>query len=691
MSGNHRGHGAAPMEPHGHMDHSGSEAPAHRDHSDHMMENFRKRLLVSLALTAPVLALSPMFLRLFGIAGALSFPGDRFVLFAFASAIYLYGGGPFLRGMRDEVGRALPGMMTLVGLAITVAYVYSSAVVFGFPGMDFFWELATLVDIMLLGHWLEMRSVRSASSALRKLAELLPKEAHRLLPDGATEEVPLDRLQPGDRVLVRPGEKVPADGMVTEGESTVDESMITGESRPVYKHSGEKAVAGVVNGEGSLVVTVERVGADSFLAQVAELVRKAQESKSRTQALADRAALVLTFAALTAGAATLIVWAGMLGRPFAFAIERTVTVMVIACPHALGLAIPLVVAVSAGIAAQNGFIIRDRKVFERARQVGAVVFDKTGTLTQGKFGVTEVVPLAEGWDRDRILRFAAAVESRSEHPIARGIAGADGEYPAVEDFRAIPGKGARASVEGKKVLVVSPGYMEENHIPFPRERTGFLDEEGWTVVFVVVDGAAVGAVALDDLIRPESREAVARLKAMGVACLMLTGDNRHTAGRVAREVGIDEYFAEVLPGEKADKIRDVQARGIAAAMAGDGVNDAPALARADVGIAVGAGTDVAMETAGIILVRDDPRDVATVIELSRITWRKMIQNLAWATGYNVIAIPLAAGVLAGEGIVLSPAAGAVLMSVSTVIVALNARWLRLGNGEPRNRERKEKR
>jgi Cu2+-exporting ATPase len=643
-----------------------------------MEEEFRRKFWVSLVLTIPVLALSPEFFGLFGVAPVLAFPGDRYVRFLFASAIYFYGGVPFLRGMYDEWRNRLPGMMTLIGVAITVAYVYSTAVVFGLPGMGFYWELATLIDIMLLGHWLEMRSVRSASSALEELAKLLPKEAHRLRSDGGTEETPIAELDKGDRVLVKPGEKIPVDGKVVEGETTVNESMITGETKPVPRQAGDEVVAGSVNGEGSVTVTVEKTGEDSFLAQVAKLVKQAQESKSRSQDLANRAAVVLTVVALAGGAITLIAWLGFLGRDIAFSIERAVTVMVIACPHALGLAIPLVVAVSAGIAARNGFIIRERMAFERARNIGAVIFDKTGTLTLGKFGVSDVVPLEKEWDAEKILRFAASVESRSEHPIARGIVAAVPEYPPAEEFNAIPGKGARARVEGRTVMVVSPGYLEANAIAVPREKVNALAAQGKTVVLLLVENTPVGAVALDDIIRPESKDAVAQLKAMGITPIMLTGDNRFTAGRVAREVGIEHYFAEVLPGHKADKVKEVQQRGIVTAMVGDGVNDAPALAQADVGIAIGAGTDVAMETAGVVLVRDNPRDVATIIELSRATWRKMLQNLGWATGYNVIALPLAAGVLAGAGILLTPATGAILMSVSTIIVAINARLLHLG-------------
>ena len=656
-------------------DHHHPAAPAaHSGHQGHAAGDFRRRFWVSLALTVPVLALAPMTSRM-GLR--LGFPGSSWVAFLLASAVFFYGGWPFLRGMVGEVKARRPGMMTLIALAITVAYVYSSAVVFGLPGQDFFWELATLVDIMLLGHWIEMRSVLGASRALEELVRLMPAEAHRMRPDGSVEEVPVHDLRPGDRVLVKPGEKIPTDGVVAEGRTTVNESMLTGESKPVEKAEGSPVIGGAVNGEAAFTFEVKKTGAETYLAQVIGLVRQAQESRSRSQDLANRAAQWLTWIALGAGGATLVAWL-LAGEPFGFALERMVTVMVITCPHALGLAVPLVVAVSTALSASRGLLIRDRSAFERARELQAVVFDKTGTLTEGRFGVTDVVPLG-ALGEDELLRLAAALESRSEHPIAAGIARAAAEkglsVPKPEDFRAIPGKGAEARIEGRDVKAVSPGYLREHSLAADSPRVAELAAEGKTVVYLLDGGRVEGALALADVIRPESREAIQRLKAMGLQVMMLTGDSQAVARWVARDLGLDDVFAEVLPHQKSEKIREVQARGLTVAMVGDGVNDAPALVEANVGIAIGAGTDVAVESADIVLVRSDPRDVAAIVLLARATYRKMAQNLWWATGYNVLAIPLAAGVLYKAGILLSPALGAVLMSLSTVIVAINAQFL----------------
>jgi Cu2+-exporting ATPase len=656
----------------------------HRHHAEshhaQMVDDFRRRFWVSLALTVPVLATSEMIQHLLGLRGVFAFPGERFVEFAMASAVYFYGGWPFLTGLVDELRKRLPGMMTLVALAITVAYAYSALVVFGLPGSVFFWETATLIDIMLLGHWVEMRSVLGASRALEQLVRLLPAEAHRLRADGSIEDVPLDVLQPGDRVLVKPGEKIPTDGLVVAGGTSVNQAMLTGESQPVEKGEGDQVIGGAVNGEGAITIEVRRTGADTYLSQVIELVRKAQQTRSRTQDLADRAALWLTLVAIGGGTLTLVAWLGA-GREFSFALERMVTVMVITCPHALGLAVPLVVAVSTALSARSGLLIRDRSAFERARELDAVVFDKTGTLTTGRFGVTDIVPL-DGRTEDDVLRLAAALESRSEHPIAAGIVRAAterGVQPLAPDaFAAIPGKGARGTVDDTEVKVVSPGFLKERGLTVADPRVTRLAEQGKTVVYVLADGKAIGAVALADIIRPESREALDRLKAMGIKAIMLTGDSGAVARRVAGELGLDEYFAEVLPDQKAEKIEEVKRRGLTVGMVGDGVNDAPALVAADVGIAIGAGTDVAIESADIVLVRSDPRDVPAIVELARVTYRKMVQNLWWATGYNAVAIPLAAGVLARAGILLSPAVGAVLMSVSTVVVAVNAQLLGRG-------------
>ncbi len=656
-------------------EHQEHQNGGHREHHAHMAEDFKKRFWICLVLTIPVLVMSPMIQSLIGIE-MLRFRGDLYVLFGISSIIFFYGGWPFLKGLYDEIKQFQPGMMTLIAIAVCVAYIYSSAVVFGLPGKVFFWELASLIDIMLLGHWIEMRSVMGASRALEELAKLMPSDAHKVLEDGSTKDISVEELQPGDKVLVKPGEKIPVDGEVTDGKSSVNEAMLTGESKPVDKKAGSLVIGGAVNGEGSLTLSVEKTGKDSYLSQMIDLVEQAQQSKSRTQNLADRAAMWLTIIALTAGALTLAAWLGVLGREFAFSIERTVTVMVITCPHALGLAIPLVVAVSTALSAKNGLLIRNRGAFERARNIEAIIFDKTGTLTRGEFGVTDTLSFSDDIDEDKLLQYAAAVETHSEHPIAQGIAKAVEKPSRVEGFESIPGKGALGTVEGKNVKVVSPGYLRENNVDMDDSRVNELYEQGKTVVFVLVDESLRGAIALADIIRDDSKEAIAQLKNMGIRCMMLTGDNRQVAEWVAEEVGLDEYFAEVLPDEKADKVKDIQSRGLIVAMTGDGVNDAPALAQADVGIAIGAGTDVAVETADIILVRSNPMDVVAILALSRATYRKMLQNLGWATGYNILAIPLAAGVLYPWGILLSPAVGAVLMSLSTVIVAINARLLK---------------
>jgi len=663
---------------HDHMHHGAVPAPhGGHDHGD-MVADFRRRFWISLALTLPVLATSEMIQDFLGVGRVLAFPGDRHVGFAFASAVYFYGGWPFLTGLITEWRKRLPGMMTLVGLSITVAYAYSAAVVLGLPGNVFFWETATLIDIMLLGHWIEMRSVLGASRALEELVRLLPAEAHRLRPEGSTEDVPVTELRQDDLVLVKPGERIPADGAITEGRTTVNQALLTGESQPVEKGPDDAVLGGAVNGEAAITLRITRTGAETYLAQVIELVRRAQETRSRTQDLANRAALWLTVIAIAAGATTLVAWL-IGGRTLDFALERMVTVMVITCPHALGLAVPLVVAVSTAISARNGLLIRDRAAFERARALDAVVFDKTGTLTEGRFGVTDVISL-DGRSEADILRLAAALESRSEHPIAAGIVRAATErgisYPAASEVSAIPGKGARGIVEGVEVNVVSPGFLKERSQAVSDARVGRVAEQGKTVVYVVLDSKVVGAIALADIIRPESREALQQLKQMGIRAMMLTGDSQPVARWVAQELGLDDYFAEVLPDQKAAKIREVKARGLTVAMVGDGVNDAPALVEADVGIAIGAGTDVAIESADIVLVRSDPRDVPAIVGLARATYRKIVQNLWWATGYNAVAVPLAAGVLyRATGILLSPALGAVFMSVSTVIVAVNAQLL----------------
>jgi len=667
--GKHDGHGE-------HRGHSG-----HHDHQQHhrmMMADFRQRFFVSTALSIPVLVLSPLIQGFLGYT--LDFAGRSYAVFGLATLILVYGGKPFYAGLIRELKDRSPGMMTLIALAISVAYVYSSAVVFGLRGQVFFWELATLIDIMLLGHWIEMRSVMSASGALEELAKLMPDTAH-LKEDHQTSEVKISELNTNDVVLVKPGEKIPADGIIVEGSSAVDESMLTGESEPVKKTTDQQVIGGSVNGQGLLEVRVTGTGEDSYVSQMIRMVREAQEAKSKTQTLADRAALVLTIIALTTGTATLIAWI-LIGQSLAFSVERMATVMVITCPHALGLAIPLVVAVSTALSARNGLLIRNRTAFENARKLTTVVFDKTGTLTRGKFGVSEIKVLSESLSEEDLVRLAGSVEQNSEHPIARGIVEKAGEMEIelqeASDFEAMKGRGVRAKVDGKMVLVVGPGYLKEHEITVAEKD---LPDEPGTTVFVLTGDQVGGLIHLSDTIRPQSQEAVDRLKKDGIKCWMLTGDNEATAKHVAGQLGLDGYFAEVLPDEKQDKIKELQGRGEFVAMTGDGVNDAPALAQADIGIAIGSGTDVAAATADIVLVNDDPADVTALILFGRATYKKMVQNLIWATGYNAVAIPLAAGVLFSYGITISPAMGAVLMSMSTVIVAINARLLRVGKGE----------
>jgi P-type Cu2+ transporter len=665
-------------EKHEEMKHEGHEPPKGKDHSNHhthMLNDFRKRFIVSFILTIPVLLLSPTIQSFFGFE--LHVPGADFITFLLSSIVYFYGGYPFLKGIKDELAEKSPGMMTLIAIAISVAYFYSSAVVFGLQGGVFFWELVTLIDVMLLGHWLEMRSVMGASRALEELVKIMPSVAH-LKQNGEVVDVGVDQLKIGEKVLVKPGEKVPVDGTVVEGTSSVNESMLTGESKPVIKKSGDEVIGGSINGEAAFVVKIEKTGKDTYLSQVIELVRTAQESKSKTQDLANRAAMYLTIIALTVGTLTFILWI-LFGQQLVFALERAVTVMVITCPHALGLAIPLVVAVSTSIAAKSGLLIRDRQAFESARNLQAIIFDKTGTLTEGRFGVTDIVSFS-GMENEKILSLAASLEASSEHPIATGVlesAREKGlEIRPIEEFSSIPGKGVEGKVEGNKFLVVSPGYLEEKGIDLKNKKVEEIEGQGKTVVFLLKEDKVIGALALADIVRKESREAISKLKGMEIKCLMLTGDNHYVAAWVARELELNDYFAEVLPHEKAAKVKEVQEKYITG-MVGDGVNDAPALAQADVGIAIGAGTDVAIETADIVLVKNDPRDVLNIVRLSRSTYSKMRQNLLWATWYNVFAIPLAAGALYGYGVLLSPAMGAVFMSLSTVIVAINAKTLKM--------------
>lgn len=649
------------------------------DHTGHE-QIFRRRFWVSLVLTIPVLAFSPMLQEWLGFTIP-PFPGSRWIGPAFALAIFFYGGIPFIQMAIPELRNRRPGMMTLISLAISVAFVYSLFALTVAPGTDFFWEMATLIDIMLLGHWIEMRSVRQASGALNELARLMPDTAERLLPDGSTEVVPSSTLREEDLVLVRPGASIPADGVVVEGKSSVNQAMLTGESMPVPREPGDGVIAGTINGGGSLRVRVTATGEATALAGIMRLVAQAQQSKSRTQLLADRAAGWLFYIALAVAAVTAVVWTLAVGFDLDV-LERVVTVLVIACPHALGLAVPLVVAISTSMGATNGILVRDRLALEAAREIDVVIFDKTGTLTRGEFGVVGGATV-DGWDEPRALALAAAVEGDSEHLIASAVrdrAEEQGlELPAVSDFEAIKGRGVRATCDGRTVYVGGPRLLEMLEAALPENLARFTEkagQKGQSVIYLVVDGQPVAGFALADVVRPESHEAVGRLREMDLEVAMLTGDSRAVAHAVADELGIRTVFAEVLPEHKDGKVAEFQRQGKRVAMVGDGVNDAPALTRADVGIAIGSGTDIAIESAGIILVRNDPRDVVRVFALSRATYRKMVQNLAWATGYNAVALPLAAGALAPVGFVLSPAVGAFLMSLSTIIVAINAQLLR---------------
>ncbi|MGZ7043544.1 MAG: heavy metal translocating P-type ATPase [Methanobacterium sp.] len=646
------------------------------DHSD-MLEEYKRRFWFSLILTVPILILSPLFQEITGIGAFIAFQGDKYILFILSSIVYFYGGYPFLKGIYIEIKTRSPGMMTLIAVAITSAYIYSSSVVFGFPGDIFFLELVTLIDIMLLGHWIEMRSIMGASSALEELAKLMPSRAHKVMLDGNTNDVPVEKLEIGDQLIVKPGEKVPIDGEIIEGRTTIDESTLTGESEPVFKQEGDEVIGGSINGDGSIKVEINRLKKDSFLSQVINLVEEAQASKSRTQNLSDRFALGLTIIALSGSLITFFVWASIVGFGLNFAIQRSVTVMVTACPHALGLAVPLVIAVSTSLSAKNGLLIRNRNAFENARNIEAIIFDKTGTLTQGKFGINDIISLRDNFSKDTILKYAASLEKYSEHPIGKGIVSSAKDTLEVKDFMSIPGKGVQGKINGKNIEVVSPGYLKEKEISISNKELEKQSNQAKTIVFVIVDGETVGAIVLADIIRPESKEAILELKKMGIKCMMITGDRKEVAEWVANEIGLDEYFAEILPQEKSEKVKQIQSQGLVVAMTGDGINDAPALAQADVGIAVGAGTDVAIGAADIILVRSDPLDALYIVSLSRSTYKKMIQNLIWGTGYNIFAIPAAAGILFAYGIILTPAMGAILMSASTVIVALNSRFLRL--------------
>ena len=690
----HEGHGkpgvastASTHGSHGHEEEGAVKSPgqhdgghkAHADHTGHE-EMFRRRFWVCLALSIPVLLYSPFLQEMLGFTMP-AFPGSSAIGPLFSVIVFLYGGVPFLQLAVPELRNRQPGMMTLISLAIIVALFYSLATLW-LPGqMPFFWELVTLIVIMLLGHWLEMRSIRQASGALNELAKLLPDTAERLGPDGAPETVPAASLRVGDMVLVRPGSSVPADGRVEEGESHVSEAMVTGESQPVGKGPGDRVIAGTLNTDGSLRVMITATGDETALAGIMRLVQQAQESKSPTQLLADRAAGWLFYVALAVAGLTAVAWTIAVGFSVDI-VARVATVLVIACPHALGLAIPLVVAITTSLGARHGILIRDRLAMEGARTLDAVIFDKTGTLTRGQFGVVGM-EVAPGWEEDKALALAAAIEGDSEHTIARGIREAAQERgveaEVVTEFEALKGRGVRATWSGEPVYVGGPRLLEMLGLSLPAALLQFEEQasgRGQSVVTLVVDNQPVATLALADVIRPESKLAVQRLREMGLEVAMLTGDSQAVAASVAAELGIDTFFAEVLPEHKDRTVAEMQASGKRVAMVGDGVNDAPALTRADLGVAIGSGTDVAVESADVILVQSNPLDMVKIVQLSRASYRKMVENLVWATGYNLVALPLAAGVLAPWGIVLSPAVGAFLMSASTIVVAINAQFMR---------------
>ena len=662
---NHHNH----EESHESHNHSG------HDHHAHMVTDFRNKFFIILIFTIPIVLLSPMIQNFIGVDW--QFTGDSYIVAALATFVYFYGGWPFIKGAYDELKNKEPGMMTLIAMAISVAYFYSMAVVFGFNGEEIFWELATLVLIMLLGHWIEMRAINNASKALESLASLMPDTANRITENGETEEVQIDDIKAGDLLLVKPGEKMPLDGKIVKGKSQVDESMLTGESVPVGKSVDDEVIGGSINREGSLTIEVEKLMNESYLTQVIDMVRESQRTKSKTQDVTNKAAKWLFYIALAAGIITFIVWISI-GATIDTAIMRLVTVLVIACPHALGLAAPLVISVSTSLAAKHGLLIRKRPQFEKARKINAVIFDKTGTLTEGKFGVTDIQTF-NNIDENILLSYAATIENDSEHPIARGILNEaklkELELLEMSNFNSITGVGIEGTIDDKQVKVVSPGYVRKQKIDFDDKNFNKWSEQGKTVVFLLVNEELAGAIALADKIKESSKQAIEQLHKRNIKAIMLTGDNQKVANYVAEQIGIDEVYAEVMPNEKADKVTEIQERGLVVAMTGDGINDAPALTKADVGIAVGAGTDIAMDSADIVLVDSNPKDILAIFSLSKKTYNKLVQNLIWATGYNVIALPLAAGVLAPWGIILSPAVGAILMSLSTIIVAINAQLL----------------
>jgi P-type Cu2+ transporter len=667
---------------HGQVNHSHNEHGEHGGHAGHwghhahMVSDFKNRFWVSLVIAIPITILSHMTQMIFGYET--NFPGDSLILFLLSTFIFFYGGKPFLQGAWDELKSRTPAMMTLISLAIITAYVYSSLTTFFIEGSDFYMELATLIVIMLLGHWIEMKSVMGASKALEELIKLMPKEAHKIDENGNVVDISVEDLHPGDKILVKSGEKIPIDGSIFEGESTVDESMLTGESVPIEKGPGMEAIGGSLNGSGVLKITVNKTGNDTYLSQVIKLVGDAEKTKSKAQGYADIAAKWLFYVAVVAGIITLAYW--VTTGDFEFALERMVTVLIIACPHALGLAGPLVTSRSTAIAAKKGLLIRNRIAFEGAYKVDRVVFDKTGTLTEGNFGVTDIYPV-EGISEENLLTLAYSVETQSDHPIAKGIVkegkNQNLELYEVKDYQNLTGKGLTAMVKGSQVSVISPGAMKVNNIPFDENTYEKLAAQGKTVVFVVKDDELQGMIALADIIRKSSFAVIKALREQGIETVMMTGDNSRVANYVGEKLGLSKVIAEVLPHEKSNNVKELRKDGKKVAMIGDGINDAPALAEADMGIAIGAGTDVAIETADVVLVNSNPNDILNILKLSKATSRKMKQNLVWAAGYNIFAIPLAAGVLINWGIVITPAIGAVIMSLSTIICALNAQFLKI--------------
>ncbi|MFB4213158.1 copper-translocating P-type ATPase [Shouchella sp. JSM 1781072] len=660
-------------------DHHNNNHHDHHGHNGHegMIADFKKRFFVTVILAIPIIILSDMIQMFFNYTVA--FPGATAIEVILATIVFFYGGWPFIIGMVSELKQKSPGMMTLIGFAISVAYLYSMATVFWVNEMDFFWELATLIAIMLLGHWIEMKSIMKASDSLESLVDLMPQEANLVTAEGNVQTISVKEVEVGSYLLIKPGEKIPLDGIVEKGSSSVNESMLTGESVPVEKNSGDEVIGGAINSSGSLTIRVNKLSEDGYLSQVVELVKEAQQSKSKTQMLSDRAAKLLFYVAVVAGLLTFIIWMA-LGYSIGTAMTRMVTVLVISCPHALGLAIPLVVARSTALSAQKGLFIKDRLAFEEARNLDTVVFDKTGTLTEGTFGVTDVISYSDLSEK-QIIERVASLETESEHPIAAGIVAHAKQkgyaINSVDAFDSITGSGIKGTIDGETYYVVSPGYVKRESIQFDETEIESLSAVGKTVILLVKDEIVLGAIALADQVKETAKDAVTRLKDLGISPQMLTGDNRRVAETVSKQIGIDHVIAEVLPHQKSEQIKRLQQEGKKVGMTGDGVNDAPALANADLGVAVGAGTDVAMDTADVVLINSHPSDVVSIIDLSRITYRKMIQNLWWAAGYNIAAIPLAAGVLAPWGIILDPAVGAIFMSLSTIIVAINAQSLKM--------------